>query len=623
MGENLMSGPWEEYAQEEEAGTPWNDFGGNLPDGSMFEESAHPDIAASDRLIVKNFSKDEETTENYLKSRYPSMEFQRNDGRLFVKNKNEKIYKALDPDNMSLKGVASYLTNPSELLSDIGDIGYDVGAGVAEAGASALAGAAALPATGGAGSIPAAMAAGGATGSGLEYLRQKAGQILGLPQETDLGQVGVAGAAGAISPLLFGTGAGAKEVAKSLGKNATEEALEAGAKSQRGVVSRVYDGMSETVFPKAAEVVTGVPASATQTLGKNLTTIDEMGEEGILGYAETVHERLVDGLASIKNTTGKNLEAAIDGAKQKVDVTGVKQEFRNLIDAIKKKGAQNQETQAVLAGLEEQYNQLFKYSKPKMRLNADGTMEQIGETLVDMPDKISATNAFSLQDQLRDVAKLSRLNTGTKSRLPDAATSADKKAMETAREAYKKLNSEFERVTGGISSKLKDEYKNLSALQTQLAPAFKDAGTTFNTLSNLGSKRRRPLFETLERLQKNYGVDLVTPAKELEAFSYYGKPSLDAISGGGTTSTSRTIPLSVASGIAGGWLGSREGGFVGGTAGSIVGTILGAKAASPAMVKALVRGGKFVDDKVTKKLPKAKNVNRAANSAWLMMDERE
>lgn len=598
-------------------------YKGNVS-GDKFLEESHPDISATDRLIVKNFSKDEGTTEAYLKTKYPSMEFQKKDGRVFMKNKGEKIYKALDPDNASWEGVKNYASNPSELLSDVGDIGYDIAAGFGEAGASAAAAAAALPATGGVGSIPAAMAAGGAAGSGLEVLRQKAGQILGLPQdELDMGQVGGAGIAGAASPLLFGTGASAKGVAKSLGANATEDAVEQGVKSQRGLLSRGYDAATEKLFPKAAELITGVPASATSTMAKKLNTIDELNEGGVLDYAESVHEKLVGGLAEIKNTTGKKLEDAINGAQQKVDVSGAKQEFRNLIDSIKKNGAQNQETQAAIAGLEEQYNQLFKYSKPKMRVHADGTVEQIGETLADMPDQISATSAFSLQDQLRDAAKLSRLNTGTKSRLPDAATVVDKRSMETSRQAYKKLNDEFERVTGGISSELKQEYKNLAALQTHLQPVFKDAGTTFNTLSGLGAKRRKPLFETLERLKRDYKIDLVTPAKELEAFSYYGKAPMDSISSGGTTSTSRSTPLAGLGGAIGAYLGYTGGGGPLAVLGTGVGMTLGSKMGSPAVTKGLVRAGKAVE-KIGKKVsPNAKNANRAANSAWLMMNERE
>jgi hypothetical protein len=605
---------------EREMGTLASGAGGD----DNFLEEAHPDISASDRLLVKNFSKDDETTKKFLQTKYPNMEFEQKDGRLFMRKYGEDKFRALDPDNLSLKGMASYFTNPTELLRDIGDIGYDAAAGTAETLASIGAGAAAGAATGGTAAIPAAMAAGGGTGALMETIRQKAGQAMGLPQEDlDALQVAISGGAGALSPLLFGTGAGAKEVAKSLGKNATEEMIEQGVRSQRGVAKRVYDFGTEKVFPKAAEVVTGVPSQATATMAKKLDSIEELNSEGVLGYAEQVHEKLVDGLQQVKTQSGRNLEAAIDGATDGVDIREVKKHFVDMIDSIKKKGAPNQQTQALLESLQAQYDELFTVKKPRYKQLSDGTVEQLDDDIIPMPDKIPANQAFSLQDQLRDAAELFRTKQGTVPRFQQSASRTEKKAMQAAGDAYRSLNKEFDRVTSGLAPKYKEEWQNLSALQRHLNPFFKDPSTTFKTLSNLGKQSRRPLFETLERLQKNYNIDLVTPAKELEAFSYYGKPTLDAISGGGTTSTSRTIPLAVATGMAGGYIGSQQGGFVGGTAGSILGTLLGGKMASPAMVKALVKAGKFAERNGGKITPPAKINQGAANSAWLMMNDRE
>lgn len=572
-------------------------------------QEVHPEVSTADRLIAKNFSKDEDTTMQFLKTRYPNMDIEKKAGQIWLKNRGEKQFRAFDPE-----GWGQYTTSPMEALRDIGDVGTDVAMGVGEAAAAAAAGVAAAPTV--AGAIPAAMAAGGGAGAGLEYLRQKAGQILGLPQTEVSGtDLLLAGGSGAVSPLLFGTGG----VVKNAGKGATKEALQA---SQRGVLKRGYDVATEKVFPKAAEMFSGVPASATKTLAKNMDTIDELGNDGVLGYAENIHENLVENLSKIKTQTGQRLEKAIADAGESVDISKVKNNFRTTIADLEANAPKNQESSRLIQSLKDKYDELFTQEVPAMGVGIDGGLDtQIMKK--ELPDKLPASQAFSLQDQLRDAAELFRVKDGPAPRFGASASRADKRGMEAARKGYTELNKEFERVTGGLSQELKNEYANLSSLQKNLQPYFKDASTTFNTLSGLGKKNRKPLYETLERLQKSYGIDLVKPAKELEAFSYYGNPGLDAISSGGVTSTSRSIPLAIAGGAAGSYAGRETGGTPGQIVGSGLGFLLGGKMASPSVIKALVRGGKAVESKTINKLPNAKRANQAANSAWLMMDERE
>jgi hypothetical protein len=572
----------------------------------QFIEEMHPEVSTADRLLAKNFANNDEVTMQFLQTRYPNMEVVNQNGRIYMKGKGEKQYRAFDPE-----GWGQYIDSPMEALRDVGDVVTDVGAGVAEAGAAAAAAAAAIPTTGGLGSIPAAMAAGGATGSGIEYLRQNAGRILGLPQETDLGQVGMSGAVGAVSPLMFGTGAAVKGAGKSA------------VRSQRGLVERGYDAVAEKVLPGAVEMASGIPKTATKTYANKMNVIDELEKDGVLGYSETVHDDFVTKLGSIKQQTGKRLENALTQAGQKVDIAGVKKLYRNAIDDAKANMPKNDESARLIQSMQDKFDELFTFDKPTIKIKADGSRVQTGSTRVEMPDQLAPGEAFSLQDQLRDAAELFRVKDGPMPRFSQSASRADKKGMEAARKGYAELNKEFDRVTSGLSTELKSEYKNLADLQKNLQPYFKDANTTFNTLSKLGNKTRRPLFETLERLQKSYNIDLMTPAKELEAFSHYGnfdRLSKDAISSGGTTSTSRSLGLGALGGAAGYYAGSEMGGGQAGFLGSALGAALGARAGSPAAMRALVRGGKSVDDKLQRFTPSARKLNTASN-AWFGMDD--
>lgn len=572
----------------------------------QFIEEMHPEVSVADRLLAKNFANNDEVTMQFLQTRYPNMDVVSQNGRIYMKGKGEKEYRAFDP-----QGWGQYIDSPLEALRDAGDVVTDVAMGVGESAAAAGAAAAAIPTTGGVGSIPAAMAAGGATGAGLEYLRQNAGRILGLPQETDVGQVGMAGAVGAGSPLLFGTGAAVKGAGK------------AAARSQRGLIERGYDAAAEKVLPRAVEMASGIPVSATKTYAQKMNVIDELEKDGVLGYSETVHDDLLSKLSSIKQQTGKRLEAALTQAGEKVDISKVKQNYRDAISNAKANMPKNEESARLIQSMQDKFDELFTLEKPTIKVNADGSRVQTGTTRVEMPDKLPAGQAFSLQDQLRDAAELFRVKDGPTPRFSQSASRADKKGMEVANKGYRELNAEFDRVTSGLSTELKAEYKNLADLQKNLQPYFKDANTTFNTLSKIGNKSRRPLYETLERLQKSYNIDLMTPAKELEAFSHYGdydRLAKDAVSGGGVTSTSRSLGLSALGGAAGYYAGSEMGGGQAGFLGSALGAALGSRAGSPAMMRSLIRGGKAVDDKVQRFTPSARKLNAASN-AWLGMND--
>ena len=582
-------------------------------DPNTYLEEVHPEVSTADRMIAKNFSKDPATTLKFLETRYPNMDITQRDGRIFLKNRSEKEFRAFDPE-----GWGQYLTSPMEALRDIGDVGYDVASGIGEGAAAAGSAVMALPSapfTAGLGPLAAGVAGGGAAGGAAEILRQKAGQILGLPQEElDTEQVKMAALAGGASPLLFGTGAAVKGAVKGMTKEAAEQA-------QRGLLKRGYDVATEKAFPKAMEFMSGVPASATRSLAKNLDTVDELNAAGILPHAEAAQEMVTNTLKSNTTRVGKELEQAIKSVGENVNISKVKQTFKDHIAEVRKNAPKNQETAAYLQALQDKYDSIFAYEKPTGKINADGSFTKTGVKKVEMPDQISATQAFQLQDQLRDSADFFRVKGGPGESFSQTATRADKQGMGVARGAYGEINTELDRVTKGLSTELKGKYKDLINMKSKLQPMFKDPETTFRTLSNLGGKGRKTTYEILEGMDKSYGTNLMKKAEELQAYKYFGEPAGDAISSQGVTATARSMGAGALGGMAGYYAGQEMG--LPAYVSMPLGTFLGAKAASPAMIKASVRGGKAAERVGRKVTPSARTLNKAAPSAWLMMDDRE
>jgi len=188
-------------------------------------------------LVTKNLSTSPEATMKYLQKEHPNLEIEYNDsGAIRVKRRDEKDYRVLDPEGV---------TGVGEFAKDIGDVGYDVLSGIGTGVATAAGGLAGAVGGAGIGALPGAALAGAAAGGGLETARQGLGSAFGIEDNMDAGQILGSTAAGAISPLLFGTGATAANVggkglaariAKGLGKELPEagtEAAKAMLRSQR------------------------------------------------------------------------------------------------------------------------------------------------------------------------------------------------------------------------------------------------------------------------------------------------------------------------------------------------------------------------------------------------------
>jgi hypothetical protein len=296
---------------------PWAQVSG-MGAGPQVVQEQHPDISWKDRLITKNLASSPEAAISYLKKEHPKLDIQTDEsGQIKIKRPEEQQYRVLDPE-----GVDSF----KEALKDIGDVGYDVLSGVGSGVATAAAGLGGGLASGGVGAIPAAMAAGAGSSAGLEALRQGLGKYAGMEDNMNLGDIGVAGLAGGVSPLLFGTGASlasasgkdlAGKLAKGLGAKLPEvgsEAAEALLKTQRGVPSRLLGATIEKALPSAASKLSGVSKTDAEDLVKH-------GD--ILGKFES-NPDAIEELATdtMKNSIDKFRETETALYKQVVNETG-------------------------------------------------------------------------------------------------------------------------------------------------------------------------------------------------------------------------------------------------------------------------------------------------------------
>ncbi len=591
--------PWE--VQEESAPAP-----NELIDYEMSAiEEMHPAISAADRAIVKNFANSPEAGTAYLQKKYPQLKVGHDGERYIIGGETgDEFNRVLDPNTGMLS---------SDLPQDLTDIAYDAGAGVAETGAAALGAGAGLlsPVPGGA--LVGGATAAGLTGAAADYGRQKIGQKLGIPQKVDKGQVATSGLISGLTAGVFGTNPmkaalhkyAKDQAAKGISQEAIDELI---TKSGQGALKRSYLGLTRKAGPKIAETVSGVPAEATRTLGNRFDELEGLNETGVTKLVEDAQRRLVSGLAGLKKQKGEAIGKAIGEAGEQVNLTQAKKIFRDYIDEL---NAYRMEIDT--PALQEQ-----------VKSAEDEFVRIFGPQGGEISDQVSAQSAFKIQQDLKDVAELSRIKGGPMPRFAQNASTDEKILAEKGREAYNSLNDEFDRVTGGLSPKVKAEYAKLANLQKNLQPHFSSPERTMQTLSNLDSNSRRILFERLNKLSKEEGIDLTKDARLLEAHKYYGKPSLDQISTGGTTSTSRTVPLAVGGATIGTLLGYKMGGgYAGAAAGGALGAKVGTIAGSPNTVKKIIKFGRKAEKLGAKVKPKSNASQAAIQSTWEALKNQE
>ena len=547
-------------------------------------QEMHPAFTLSDRLIAKNLATSPEVAANYLKEKHPELDVQIDPQTKEIKAKgqNEMAYRVLDPDtgiwNAGLK----------ENLMDLGDIASDVIQGVGT-GAATAAGGVVGAGAGGVGALPGAALAGGIAGSELEGARQLLGSALGLKDNLSGKDIAIQGAAGALSPLLLGTGASAANVTgkglagRIAGAIAPEAIVNAGDKAalqtalsaQRGIPGRLISSGIEKIAPSVGGWLSGTGPQAVKDLASNAEVVSALEKDptALESFVENAFKENSDKMNEASKSAWNDYASHVEKAlgDKKVDVSAAADSmWSHVRDAQKEYAARP--SGANEQALTDAYNAFTEvWGKPKINT---------AQELVKDAYKIAPSELQGLSKDIQGVANYSRrFGIGAKpptadlvERMGDAANSSLKKIVNEAAPGAQDLKT---KLAQAIEDK-KWFYKNLNP--------DKILGKSL-TASREGIKAT-DLANSIKAMDARYGTNLDAVRGTLNALDTFNK------SGSGLFSAKR-IPASLLGGTIGytvtrGTEGDHSG--FGGLPipGYLVGAGLGGALGGPAMLRRII-----------------------------------
>ena len=658
--------PWEKYQQAEttapapQAG-PWQNY---AEDTAPAPEIVNEVADLKGRAIAKNFAQSPDKQVQYLQKMNPDYQVSLVDGEVVARKPGEAKLKKLDAD-------FSPISDPWQTLKDLPadalDIAYDVPAGFAQAGATALGALGGTAVAPGVGTVAGAITASGASSAASEALRQKLGKQLGIDQQVSGKDVATAGLIGAASTGLLGAG-------------------KVGGQQVKGLVQKGYEVGKNTVAPKLASALSGVPVDRIKGYANNMDAVDQLEREGVTGYVDKLRGKITDWLDESKQAAGKNVRKAVEGAKVPVDISKAKAAFTNRINQLQSKPNLTEADQAEIDALKASYQKYFGLARPKAPspeelLNnpqakiAFGEIDEATKTVTEntpadfsvrnaksqysptyepsqdsflgdltkytnagideaeaalqsesqqlaqlatqkasatrdaqikaglakiaalraeltqrhIPNNVSGSQAFDLQQQLKQLAKFDQ-----------NMTPATASMKGSARQAYGALNEGLDQATEAASPAAKAEYKRMLDIEDALGNNFDSNQKTYNTVTGIDAKGRKMLAERLKKLSQTDGVDISKESEILGAYESFAKPGMNALSGGGTTSTSRTLPAAAIGSGLGTLVGYKLGGGVGGAVGGLLGAGAGSMIGSPATIKAMIKAGASIEEVAAK-----------------------
>lgn len=592
------------------------------------------DIDTTDRLIIKNFGGDLNSSLEYFRKKYPEKEVitDEDGSRILFRDKADENYKVLDPDT----GIFS-----TDILRDIGDIGYDVGAGIVETGATIAGGVAGAPTVFGA--LPAAAAAGGATSATLETLRQGIGKGLGVRDEMSGGDIALAGGLGALSPILFGTGAkvakpGAKgfiadklpKVEEALNKYFRVDApnppralktigdIEPGPgelkslaeitseleMKQKGLIGRGISKYREGLAPHAGEFVSGVDADVIKTAKENLPLIKKLSDEdNLIEFIDDATEKIVDRVDDVKSTVGQNIEKEVTDLTNMGFSVDIKDAYDELAKVYARANRLSKEGGAkFLSSSAKESSKLLDdigLGRTKTVTERLGSGDRSKEILV------SPEIAWELKQYLSEIGKMHKVR-DVGATFPDGTPLSSKRLMSSARRASGKITDALNRLPTSRLKDLNRDYSKIIGAESDLVKVFGDNANTYSKLKSLANISNLNRIQDMKEADKIFGTDIVDFGRLIKAVDSFAKPSWFAISNKGSVNTARTAGLGFLGGMAGSYL-------IPGNMGFMLGSTLGGAAGGPKAVKKYMQMGRLGSkaSRGMKPLPQV-----AGQSAW-------
>jgi hypothetical protein len=508
-------------------------------DDKVMDET-HPDVSFLSRLMYKNLGNSADNGVDYLKRENPNLEFRNRDGEIQVKAPGEKEWKMLDSSSLEWQ--------------DATDLLYDIPTGIAQGVGSAAAGFSAGAGSGGTLTVPAAMAASGAIGTGVESLRQGLGQFFGVNKDVNLQDVAMAGGIGTVLPGVFGGGGTANQAAKQALKSGVSQKMLLD--SQRGLIGRTVDTLGGNTARGLMSLISGESAPIMKTMYENLDEIKyaDKNPSTRVGAIESIKEKTTAGLKNETRKVGSEIGAlenlideksipeglAVAGEKAKTIPTlprnKILEPFENLVQSLN-------ETYVGTPGEIEDLKNLKSL---------------LDKEILTLPENMTAKQLKGVKNRLRGLAQKYGMNYGnrggTTSTL-EGASVLDSKIASAFEEASQNVNDIFIDRLDKIGDGYGNQYKNLQDLYGTLKDVAKETKKDFKSTkatSNFLTRATKNAVDeqNLMDLERVTGVNLSDAAKKEEAFRVYTKPSTDIRSVQGSTSTTRSTPLQTGAGLA-------------------------------------------------------------------------
>lgn len=516
------------------------------------------------RFTAKNFGGNSEAVFNYLQKENPDFEIKKDpDGEILARRRGAKEWGRMDPKGFDVR--------------DLTDIAYDIPAGIAQGAATTIAGLAGGAASGGIGAIPSAMAASAGSGTALEAARQGIGSMMGIKDNMSGTDIALSGGLGAVSPLMFGTGAGAKDIVKAGAKKAmSSEALKDLAFSQKGLLGKAWDKTAGVVGPGLAKLAGGYPKEIIEAASENLPLIKASDNAPELVSAEIQRGKDVftNSLKSALSETGERLGSAT----QALDAKGAMIPTKNIIDPLIKlreqlagKGMQTPYKKEMVADVD---NILAKYF----------TTGEEGETALQM----STYAAKEVSDQMNDLGQkygLNMANLDTTKGVVGSKTTGSKDVlraiMETGKNARDEISSVARKIDPELAQKIDDVKMEYGALK-DMQDDFFNATKTEEAFGRFLKKKGASAEVAKQKMSTIAGEDVNKLGAKITALEMFRKPSWQIPAFGGSN-TARTMGSGALGAFIGASIGQKAG--TGTYIPTVIGAGLGTMAASPAMIR--------------------------------------
>ena len=583
--------PWEQYQDQTQEQGPWNSYGeGNVAMPEKVINEMHPDIPFTVRAVYKNFGADPEASFNYLQKKLPNLQLKKDkEGEVLAKRPEETEWKRLDPKGFDLQ--------------DISDIGYDVPAAVAQGAATAAVGLAGGAAGGGVGAIPAAMFTSGVTGAGLEGLRQGIGSMMGIEDNASKEQAILAGAAGTVSPLLFGTGAGAKEAGKYIAKKGLETTSKDLLQTQRGLLGRGYDAAAGYVGPKLAGALGGYRPEVITAASENLPLIKAAKDnpEVAVSLLQEGKEKIISGVKGSLDDTGKAIESLtkeLDSQGALIPTNDILKPIKDLQNHLKTTGIQSDERKALIKRLENLIEDNFTVkTKIEPELTVDQRLaiaagikpiEPIPDTIIkkEVPEMLSATQANEAYFDLKGIAEDFGVNLENVGTMKSIISHGARKNTRAAR-AFSKATTNAKDAIRDVAEKagLGEEYSGLNASYNELKnfqELFSKATKDEEAYQRFLNKRGSNANFAKQKVSQMIGEDVNKLGAKMQAVEIFSNPGWE-IPAFGNSNTGRTMLAASLGGGAGYLIGRENEGNT--FLPTMIGAALGSRSVSPIMLR--------------------------------------